>query len=185
MSLDGTWRFKLVDSPRAAPDDFAAVDHDDSNWVDIHVPGTWVRQGHDRPHYTNVVMPFQCEPPFTPEHNPTGLYRRTFALPAQWREPARRASRRFGRQRAARVRQRRVRRAVERFAAAGGVRSNAALEARHERAGRDGHPLVRRELHRRPGPMVAAGLPPQRRVCTARRLHTSRICASRRGSPTI
>ena len=85
MSLDGTWRFKLVDSPRAAPDDFAAADHDDSNWVDIRVPGTWVRQGHDHPHYTNVVMPFQCEPPLAPEHNPTGLYRRTFTLPAQWR----------------------------------------------------------------------------------------------------
>jgi hypothetical protein len=26
---------------RAAPADFAAADHDDSNWVDIRVPGTW------------------------------------------------------------------------------------------------------------------------------------------------
>lgn len=86
MSLDGTWRFKLVDSPRAVPDDFAATDHDDSNWTDIRVPGTWVRQGHDKPHYTNVVMPFQCEPPLTPEHNPTGLYRREFTVPVTWRE---------------------------------------------------------------------------------------------------
>jgi beta-galactosidase len=85
ISLDGTWRFRLVDSPRAVPDDFAAVDHDDSKWDDVRVPGTWVRQGYDRPHYTNVVMPFQCEPPSTPEHNPTGLYRRSFSLPAGWR----------------------------------------------------------------------------------------------------
>ena len=86
MTLDGTWRFKLVDSPRAAPEDFTAREYDDSAWGDIRVPGTWVRQGHDHPHYTNVVMPFQCEPPATPERNPTGLYRRSFTLPAAWRD---------------------------------------------------------------------------------------------------
>ncbi|MCX7063849.1 MAG: hypothetical protein NT024_04630, partial [Proteobacteria bacterium] len=38
LSLDGTWRFRLVDSPLAAPDDFAAIAHDDSAWGDIAVP---------------------------------------------------------------------------------------------------------------------------------------------------
>ena len=85
MSLDGTWRFRLVDSPVAAPADFAAADYDDSSWSDIRVPGTWVRQGWDYPHYTNVVMPFPHEPPATPEHNPTGLYRRRFTVPPAWR----------------------------------------------------------------------------------------------------
>ncbi len=85
MSLDGTWRFRLVDSPLAAPADFAAFDHDESLWADIRVPGTWVRQGHDHPHYTNVVMPFPCEPPATPRRNPTGLYRKVFKLPSAWR----------------------------------------------------------------------------------------------------
>ena len=47
MSLDGTWRFKLVDSPRAAPDGFAAPITTTRTWGDIRVPGTWVRQGHD------------------------------------------------------------------------------------------------------------------------------------------
>ncbi len=85
LSLDGTWRFRLVDSPLAAPEDFAAIEHDDSAWGTIEVPGTWVRQGYDHPHYTNVVMPFACEPPATPAHNPTGLYRTTFRVPSSWR----------------------------------------------------------------------------------------------------
>jgi len=85
LSLDGTWRFRLVDSPLQAPEDFAAIAHDDSAWGDIVVPGTWVRQGHDYPHYTNVVMPFAGEPPTTPVHNPTGLYRTRFRVPSTWR----------------------------------------------------------------------------------------------------
>ena len=85
LSLDGTWRFRLVDSPLSAPEDFAALDCDDSTWGTIDVPGTWVRQGYDHPHYTNVVMPFSNEPPTTPAHNPTGLYRTTFRVPPRWR----------------------------------------------------------------------------------------------------
>ncbi len=85
VSLDGAWHFRLVESPLAAPAQFAAPAYDDSAWSEIRVPGTWVRQGHDRPHYTNVVMPFPHEPPATPRRNPTGLYRRVFKLPPAWR----------------------------------------------------------------------------------------------------
>ena len=45
------------------------------------MPGAWTLQGHDRPHYTNVVMPFTAEPPRVPEKNPTGLYRTRVVLP--------------------------------------------------------------------------------------------------------
>ena len=38
--------------------------------------------GHDRPHYTNVIMPFPNPPPSVPEQNPTGLYRTTLTVPA-------------------------------------------------------------------------------------------------------
>ena len=41
-------------------------------------------QGWDKPHYTNVIMPFDGIPPETPAENPTGVYRRHFALPAGW-----------------------------------------------------------------------------------------------------
>ena len=38
----------------------------------------------DKPHYTNVQMPFGGEPPHVPEANPTGIYERTFELPESW-----------------------------------------------------------------------------------------------------
>jgi len=64
------------------------------NWHLIKVPGTWSRQKvnslyeefFDKPHYTNVQMPFQALPPHVPEENPTGLYRRSFTLPLAWKD---------------------------------------------------------------------------------------------------
>ena len=38
----------------------------------------------DKPHYTNVQMPFAGTPPHVPEANPTGIYERTFELPESW-----------------------------------------------------------------------------------------------------
>lgn len=81
LPLDGTWRFDLAASPGDVPERFAEPDFDDGAWGPIEVPGSWALQGHDRPHYTNVLMPFACEPPRVPEKNPTGLYRTRFALP--------------------------------------------------------------------------------------------------------
>jgi beta-galactosidase len=50
-------------------------------WAGITVPGNWTLQGWDKPHYTNVQMPFPESPPEPPRENPTGLYRRTFRIP--------------------------------------------------------------------------------------------------------
>ena len=41
--------------------------------------GNW-----DKPHYTNVQMPFEGLPPEIPELNPTGIYEREFEVPADW-----------------------------------------------------------------------------------------------------
>jgi beta-galactosidase len=84
LSLDGAWRFRLVDRPTAIPDGFTRADSDDESWDTVEVPGNWTVQGHDRPHYTNVQMPFSERPPRVPEANPTGLYRRRFTLPDGW-----------------------------------------------------------------------------------------------------
>jgi beta-galactosidase len=113
-SLDGPWQFKLLDNPwddlqpggapgagaggsGALPEAvsgnlppvlpfWVSPDFKTTDWPSIRVPGTWTRQGYDKPHYTNVQMPFQGTPPFAPEHNPTGLYRRTFTLPGEWKK---------------------------------------------------------------------------------------------------
>lgn len=84
LRLDGAWRFRLVTSPDDAPAAFPAPDFDDAAWNDLEVPTSWVLQGHGAPAYTNVVMPFQEEPPAVPRLNPTGLLRRRFSLPAAW-----------------------------------------------------------------------------------------------------
>ena len=76
VDLDGTWRFQLLDQPDAVPGEA---------WRDIAVPGLWTRQGtSDLPHYTNVQMPFDAEPPAVPGANPTGVYERTFSVPPTW-----------------------------------------------------------------------------------------------------
>ena len=41
------------------------------------------RGGYGRPIYTNVRYPFPVDPPYVPDDNPTGDYRRSFQLP-QW-----------------------------------------------------------------------------------------------------
>ncbi|HEU4571845.1 MAG TPA: glycoside hydrolase family 2 TIM barrel-domain containing protein [Candidatus Limnocylindrales bacterium] len=76
LPLDGTWRFQLLHSPEERPG---------SDWGEIRVPGAWTMQGTwDRPHYTNVRMPFPNRPPEVPAENPTGVYERTFEVPAEW-----------------------------------------------------------------------------------------------------
>lgn len=80
--VEPQWRFSLADSPDAAPRAFADQDFDDSRWDLVDVPGNWTMQGYDKPHYTNVIMPFALEPPHVPERNPTGLYRTWINVPA-------------------------------------------------------------------------------------------------------
>ncbi len=76
VELDGTWRFQLLPRPDAEPG---------RRWRDIEVPGCWTMQDTaDKPHYTNVQMPFPGRPPEIPDANPTGLYERTFKIPKGW-----------------------------------------------------------------------------------------------------
>jgi beta-galactosidase len=85
LSLNGDWRFRLVPTPEAAPRSFSTVDHDDSAWASLPVPSNWTMHGYDRPHYTNVRMPFDTAPPRVPVENPTGLYRTRARIPEGWR----------------------------------------------------------------------------------------------------
>ncbi len=84
QSLNGSWKFHCAPDVESAPDDFQRPETDLSAWDDIEVPGCWQCQGYDKPIYTNVKMPWPCEPPRVPEDNPTGSYRRTFTLPEGW-----------------------------------------------------------------------------------------------------
>ena len=80
LDLCGEWRFRYA--LRAdLPEDFAAVAVDDAAWDTIPVPAHWQLHGYGAPAYTNVRYPFPVDPPFVPDQNPTGDYRRTFVVP--------------------------------------------------------------------------------------------------------
>ncbi len=90
LDLNGTWKFQLFGSPEKAPDEFVNPDFPDSDWLDMTVPSNWQNDMRvpDRGIYTRDVYLFQKEanPPLLPDANPTGCYRRTFEVPADWLE---------------------------------------------------------------------------------------------------
>ena len=74
LDLGGSWDFTLVRG-------------DERRTGTMPVPSHWVLVGDGawgRPAYTNVQYPFPVDPPFVPDLNPTGTYRRTFRLPDGW-----------------------------------------------------------------------------------------------------
>ncbi|HEX7167782.1 MAG TPA: glycoside hydrolase family 2 TIM barrel-domain containing protein [Acidimicrobiales bacterium] len=82
IDLAGAWAFRLV----ARPDAVTAADLSGptEGWATVEVPGNWTMQGFDRPHYTNVQMPFGGPPPRVPVDNPTGVHRTRFTVPESW-----------------------------------------------------------------------------------------------------
>ena len=92
ISLDGTWSFAHF---RTDPDPFVDAERP---WAepptepatgDIDVPSHWVLREdglYGCPAYTNVDFPFPVDPPYPPEENPVGDYRRSFDLPDSWGE---------------------------------------------------------------------------------------------------
>jgi beta-galactosidase len=88
-SLNGEWDFHLASCPEEVPGEFVRADflpHQQTGWKKVAVPGNWTMQDtFDKPHYTNVQMPFPDEPPRVPQKNPTGCYRTTLCLPESWR----------------------------------------------------------------------------------------------------
>ncbi|GAB3653786.1 glycoside hydrolase family 2 TIM barrel-domain containing protein [Glycomyces tarimensis] len=95
FSLDGDWRFRLGAGLHDLTEGFEEPGHDDAGWETLAVPSNWQMTGvPDKPRlgapaYTNTVFPFPIDPPRVPDANPTGEYRRTFELPADWPETGR------------------------------------------------------------------------------------------------
>ena len=93
VSLNGDWRFKLFAKPELVPSNFIDENYDDASWNRIKVPSNWQLQGdelntmegskdgrRDNPIYLNVKYPFEVNPPFVPQDNPTGCYRTHFEV---------------------------------------------------------------------------------------------------------
>ncbi|WP_205324670.1 glycoside hydrolase family 2 TIM barrel-domain containing protein [Glycomyces sp. YM15] len=90
LSLDGDWRFRLAAGSHDTTEGFEDPSFDASAWDDLKVPSMWQMYDLDgeapygRPQYTNIHYPFPVDPPRVPDANPTGEYRRSFTLPADW-----------------------------------------------------------------------------------------------------
>ncbi len=85
-SLNGEWKFNFYNNPLKVPAKFFEVNYNDKSWGNIRVPSVWQMQGYDHLMYRNVPMEFYpYNPPYVPDDiNPTGLYRKTFQVPADW-----------------------------------------------------------------------------------------------------
>ena len=96
LPLNGTWKFHYTEKFKERPMNFMEPDFNTADWKEIKVPGNWELQGFGDPIYVNVGYEFvspgfdkypqEPNPPMVPEvWNPTGTYRRDFALPANWK----------------------------------------------------------------------------------------------------
>lgn len=109
-SLNGTWKFNWVRSPKDRPTKFYKPSEDVSAWNNIKVPSNWEVEGYGIPIYTNhqyefadarnpitelefvksVSYPYSLIPKnpgkVPREYNPVGSYRRDFNLPKNWND---------------------------------------------------------------------------------------------------
>ncbi|WMI65209.1 glycoside hydrolase family 2 TIM barrel-domain containing protein [Aestuariibaculum sp. YM273] len=84
--LNGDWKFHWSQTPEGVPENFQALNFNDSNWTTIPVPANWELQGYGTALYTSAGYTFTpINPPLTPKNdNPTGIYRTTFEIPKTW-----------------------------------------------------------------------------------------------------
>lgn len=77
-SLNGIWDFAFYSRFDDLPEDYGisltSVPYTDT----IPVPAVWQNHGYDSHQYTNVLYPIPHDPPFVPDENPCGVYRRFF-----------------------------------------------------------------------------------------------------------
>ncbi len=79
IDLNGKWKFKWTNNPEKADN---WLKRGTKGWLEVDVPSLWTmddRISEDNPIYTNVLLPFQGEPPSVPK-NPTGLYKKKFTI---------------------------------------------------------------------------------------------------------
>ncbi len=71
--LNGVWDFNFYTCEEES--DLNAI-----KWGKIPVPSCWELHGCEAPHYTNSNYPFPVDPPYVPDDNPCGVYRREFEV---------------------------------------------------------------------------------------------------------
>ena len=77
--LNGIWDFNYYPAYYEVPDNI-------TEWGKIPVPSNWQMEGYENPYYTNVNYPYPVDPPFVPDENPCGVYRRFYSTEETDRE---------------------------------------------------------------------------------------------------
>ncbi len=85
--LNGTWKFKWVETPGQVPEDFWEPKFKTEEWDTIKVPSDWQMEGFGHPKFRNISLTFESNPPNIPDYyNPTGCYKRKFTVPKDWKD---------------------------------------------------------------------------------------------------
>ena len=85
QTLNGTWDFKLYKIDDDIPKEFYKKSYDKIDWDKIPVPSNWQFHTEDFPVYTNIIYPYEINPPFMPsDYNPVALYKRNFNFNKDW-----------------------------------------------------------------------------------------------------
>jgi beta-galactosidase len=85
--LNGMWKFKWVERPDLVPENFQDPSYNTKKWDEISVPSSWQMEGYGHPKFRNISLTYEDDAPRIPDYyNPTGCYKRTFKIPAEWTE---------------------------------------------------------------------------------------------------
>lgn len=71
--LNGEWEFRYFSRDIDCPDVI-------NEWDKIDVPSCWQMRGYEKPYYTNVNYPYPVDPPYVPDDNPLGVYRKLITV---------------------------------------------------------------------------------------------------------
>ncbi len=69
--LNGEWDFKFY----SRDIDYCEAD---CEWDEIQVPSCWQALGYENPNYANARYPYPVDPPYVPDDNPMGVYRKVY-----------------------------------------------------------------------------------------------------------
>lgn len=75
--LNGEWDFAYFDRDIDIPVKI-------EKWNKIPVPSCWQLHGYENPNYSNINYPYPVDPPFVPDDNPCGIYKREFEIENKW-----------------------------------------------------------------------------------------------------
>ena len=97
-SLNGKWKISWVGDPAQRVMDFWKNGYDDSDWLEVNVPGCVELQGFGSPGYVNIRYPHAWDPKRDianptirnrdtdkPDYNPVSSYRTSFTVPSDWK----------------------------------------------------------------------------------------------------